>query len=82
MGITRRIERLERDRRGTPVAPLETVEAYRLPPDEAEAQVRAALSRAEAIAGPWRPGMPPRVVIVNCVRREERQEGEEHTRCQ
>ncbi len=79
MSIGRRVEALERNSPPGRVAPLETVEAYRLPPDEAEAHVQAALRRAEAIAGPWRPGMPPRVVIINCTRRGDDQEGREYT---
>ena len=76
MSIARRVERLERHGDTRPVAPLETIEAYRLPPEEAEARIQAAMGRAEAIAGPWRPGDPPRVVIVNCVRRGDDREDE------
>ena len=70
--MARRVERLERHRRPYPGAPLETVEAYKLLPDEAEARIQAALRRAEAIAGPWRPGIPPRVVVVGRPQVEER----------
>ena len=76
MSTARRVERLERHGDARPVAPIETIEAYRLPPEEAEARIQAAMERAEAIAGPWRPGDPPRVVVVNCVRREDDREGD------
>ena len=80
MSIERRIGRLERQSETALVVPVEMVETFDLSPEEGDRRVLAALGRAEAIAGPYRPGQPPRVIIVNCVAAGEDDEDEREGR--
>ena len=74
MSIGRRVERLERHHRPYPTLQVEVIETDGHGDATGQERVREALARAEAIAGPWQPGQPVRVVEV--VRPRE----EEHTR--
>ncbi len=62
MSIERRIDRLERLCPPHPRGQAQIVEIVGLPPDEAERLIR----EAEERAGPWQPGDPPNVIIVDC----------------
>ncbi len=61
MSVERRIAALERRRSPAACRRIELVEVFGLPPEERERRIRAAEERA----GPWRPGDPSRVVIVD-----------------
>ncbi len=62
MSIARRVERLERQCPPRGRGQIQCVEVFGLPPDEAERLIR----EAEERAGPWQPGDPPNVIIVDC----------------
>lgn len=71
MSIGHRVERLERHRRPYRAARVETIETGGDGDTAGQARVREALVQAEAIAGPWQPGQPVRVVEVVRPRAEE-----------
>ena len=64
MSIGRRVEQLERHQRPYPALRVELIETDGHSDATGQERVREALARAEAIAGPWKPGQPPRVVEV------------------
>lgn len=71
MSMARRLAALERRAPPTGYRRIELVEVFNLAPEERERRIRAAEERA----GPWRPGDPPRVVIVDAIAPVE---GERH----
>ncbi len=62
MSMARRVTRLEGVCPPRTPGQIQLVDVRGLPPEEAERQIR----EAEERAGPWQPGDPPNVIIVDC----------------